>query len=102
MNNERDLLFRKIAKAPRPNSTRPAVYLLVALLLTFLSIVFSARMPNKVAAQSPAPSVTDPNLSVRTVVSGLITPVSMAFIGPNDILVLEKNTGAVKRVVNGA
>ena len=25
----------------------------------------------------------------------------MAFIGPNDFLVLEKNTGAVKRVTNG-
>jgi aldose sugar dehydrogenase len=35
-------------------------------------------------------------------VSGLITPSTMAFLGPNDFLVLEKNTGAVKRVVNGA
>src|ERR1700704_777193 len=48
-----------------------------------------------------APSVDDPNLSVRTVVSGLTTPSTMAFIGTHDILVLEKNTGTVKRVVNG-
>ena len=54
-----------------------------------------------VGAQS-GPSVVDPNLGVRTVVSGLVTPSTMAFIGPNDFLVLEKNTGAVKRVVNGA
>ena len=27
---------------------------------------------------------------------------SMAFIGPNDILVLEKSTGKVKRIVNGS
>jgi len=46
--------------------------------------------------------VVDPNLGVRTVVSGLVTPSTMAFIGPNDFLVLEKNTGQVKRVVNGA
>ncbi len=32
----------------------------------------------------------------------LITPISMAFLGANDFLVLEKNTGQVKRVVNGA
>src|SRR5687767_5116202 len=43
-----------------------------------------------------------PNLAVRTTVSDLITPISMAFIGPNDFFVLEKNTGEVKRVVNGA
>ena len=45
--------------------------------------------------------MTDPNLGVRTTVSGLITPISMAFIGPNDFLIVEKNTGAVKRVTNG-
>ena len=38
---------------------------------------------------------------MRTVASGLVTPSTMAFIGPNDFLVLEKNTGAVKRVTNG-
>src|SRR5258708_1220376 len=48
-----------------------------------------------------APAVEDQRLSVRTVVSGLTTPTAMAFIGDNDILVLEKNTGMVKRVQNG-
>ena len=48
-----------------------------------------------------APSVVDPNLAVRTAVSGLDQPISMAFIGQNDMLVLEKATGRVKRVVNG-
>jgi glucose/arabinose dehydrogenase len=47
------------------------------------------------------PSVVDPNLGVRTVVSGLATPTTMVFIGPNDIFVLEKATGKVQRVVNG-
>ena len=54
------------------------------------------------AAAQTGPSVVDPNLSVRTVVDGLVTPSTMAFLGPNDFLVLEKNTGRVKRVVNGA
>ena len=33
--------------------------------------------------------------------SGLDTPTTMAFLGPNDILVLEKDKGTVQRVVNG-
>ena len=52
-------------------------------------------------ARGAQPSLVDPNLGVRTVASGLVTPSTMAFIGPNDFLVLEKNTGAVKRVTNG-
>lgn len=47
------------------------------------------------------PAVVDPNLQVRTVVSNLTTPISLAFIGSNDFLILEKNTGHVKRVING-
>jgi aldose sugar dehydrogenase len=72
--------------------------LLVATAATTAVIAGASTTP--VGAQS-GPHVVDPNLAVRTVVSGLITPSTMAFIGPNDFLVLEKNTGAVKRVVNG-
>ena len=43
-----------------------------------------------------------PRLDVRTVVSGLEMPISMAFLGANDMLVLEKDSGQVKRVVNGS
>ena len=53
-------------------------------------------------AQSPGPTLEDPRLGVRAVVSGLVTPTSVAFLGPNDVLVLEKNTGKVQRVVNGS
>ena len=45
--------------------------------------------------------MTDPNLSVKTVVSGLSQPTSMAFIGNNDFFMFEKNTGKVQRVTNG-
>ncbi len=64
-------------------------------------LVLSAGGTTRVAAQT-GPEVVDPNLRVRTVVSGLVTPTSIAFLAPNDFLVLEKNTGQVKRVVNGA
>jgi len=47
------------------------------------------------------PSLEDPNLAVRTLVSGLQQPTTMAFLGANDVLVLEKASGKVQRVVNG-
>ena len=43
----------------------------------------------------------DPSLRVRTVVSGLTLPIGLAFLAPNEMLVLEKDTGQVKRVVDG-
>jgi glucose/arabinose dehydrogenase len=45
---------------------------------------------------------TDPALTFDTVVTGLSTPTTMAFLGPDDILVLQKNDGQVRRVLNGA
>lgn len=54
------------------------------------------------AAQSPLRTLADPSLVVRQVISGLEQPTSMAFIGNNEFLVLEKATGRVKHVINGA
>ncbi|HEX6685604.1 MAG TPA: PQQ-dependent sugar dehydrogenase [Candidatus Limnocylindrales bacterium] len=52
------------------------------------------------AAQGPA--MLDPDLAVRTVATGLVSPTTMAFIGAGDMLVLEKTTGKVQRVMGGA
>ncbi|HEY3154463.1 MAG TPA: PQQ-dependent sugar dehydrogenase [Candidatus Binatia bacterium] len=57
------------------------------------------------SAYSPAlgaPSLTDPNLSVTEITSGLSAPTTMAFIGTDDILVLQKDNGQVRRVISGA
>ncbi|HEY3025348.1 MAG TPA: PQQ-dependent sugar dehydrogenase [Pyrinomonadaceae bacterium] len=62
----------------------------------------STTVMTTVNTQASGPSMLDPNLSVHTVVSGLSQPTSMAFIGNSDFLVLEKDTGKVKRVLNGA
>src|SRR3954469_12730177 len=48
-----------------------------------------------------AQSMTDSRLAVRTVVQGLSGPTSVAFLGPDDMLVLEKATGRVQHVVRG-
>jgi glucose/arabinose dehydrogenase len=54
-----------------------------------------------VHAQSVAPEMLDRALDVRTAVSGLESPIGVAFIGRRQMLVLEKNTGRVQLVVNG-
>lgn len=47
------------------------------------------------------PKLFDSNLRISTIAEGLSTPTTMAFVGPGDILVLEKDTGMVKRIVDG-
>jgi glucose/arabinose dehydrogenase len=47
------------------------------------------------------PHINDKNLKAELVVQGLKHPTSMAFLGPDDFLVLEKKSGIVKRIVNG-
>src|SRR5215213_7944262 len=51
---------------------------------------------------APSPIMLDDNLTVSTVITGLDQPTSLAFLGPGDFFVLEKATGKVKRIVNGA
>jgi aldose sugar dehydrogenase len=43
----------------------------------------------------------NPSLKVEEISDGLDFPTSMAFLGPEDILVLEKNDGTVRRILNG-
>jgi aldose sugar dehydrogenase len=45
--------------------------------------------------------IKDHDLNAKVVFKGLKFPTSMAFLGPNDILVLQENNGAVRRIVNG-
>jgi glucose/arabinose dehydrogenase len=47
------------------------------------------------------PYVSDPNLKVEVVAQGLSTPTTMAFLGPDDFLILEKDKGTLMRVTNG-
>ena len=73
---------------------------IVALMIvSTLVIAFPAR---PASAQGTGPEMLDSRLDVRTLVSGLSQPTSFAFIGENDLLVLEKASGKVLRVMNGA
>jgi aldose sugar dehydrogenase len=73
----------------------------VALVACWLIALCSATNTH-VAAQSGNPTMHDPNLAVRPLLTGLVTPISLAFLGANEMLILEKNTGKVQHIVNGA
>jgi len=47
------------------------------------------------------PTIVDSDLKVEQVFRGLDFPTSIAFIGPDDILVLEKDKGTVQRITDG-
>jgi len=47
------------------------------------------------------PMLVDSKLKVEVVVEGLDFPTTIAFLGKNDILVLEKSKGTVTRIING-
>jgi len=56
---------------------------------------------NKGISFFDGPTINDTNLRTQLIFKGLQFPTSMAFLGPNDILVLEKNNGTVHRIVDG-
>jgi glucose/arabinose dehydrogenase len=66
-----------------------------------LLLAAAAALTGRAGAQPEGPTVLDRRLEVATVTSGLVTPSTIAFIGPGDFFVLEKNTGKVKQIVNG-
>src|SRR5688572_5339922 len=66
------------------------------------AVALEAVLILAVARVVPAqPQLDDPSLGVTTVATGITYPTSMAFVAPNDILVLQKDDGRVRRVLNG-
>ena len=49
----------------------------------------------------PSPDINDPNLRAEEIFEDLELPTSMAFLGEDDILVAEKDSGRVYRIVDG-
>ena len=81
--------------------------LLIISLLIFSSVInfHSVRAQEEFAQtefeEEGKPKLFDSNLRISTIAEGLSTPTTMAFVGPGDFLVLEKDTGMVKRIVDG-
>ena len=74
------------------------VFLILILLSSSWKYFGSALARAKVAFEGPV--INDTTLKAQLVVGGLKTPSAMTFLGPNDILITEKNTGNIIRAVN--
>lgn len=62
------------------------------------------QIPTKSIKESSVgdyPSLLDNNLKIETVVRGFAFPTGITFLGNNEILLLEKNTGNVYRITDG-
>ncbi|SIM53939.1 PQQ-dependent sugar dehydrogenase [Micromonospora cremea] len=97
---------RKTLQVPNgsPNGVTPARRRTRAATV-MLALAASALSMTAIGAPAHAeggPTMLDPKLAVRTAATGLTSPTGLAFIGDNDMFVLEKTTGRIQRVVNGA
>src|SRR5215207_2290144 len=73
--------------------------------LVNLSLTAAGQPEGRVRPRIPEddlpPAINDPNLTLQTVATGLNRPTAMTFLGPNDILVLAKDNGTVRRIFDG-
>src|SRR5918994_3486600 len=63
--------------------------------------VIDTDYPESALPPSKGPVIKYPNLKAEVVFKGLSYPTGMAFLDQDDILVIEKDTGIVRRIVNG-
>ncbi|HET9911764.1 MAG TPA: PQQ-dependent sugar dehydrogenase [Anaerolineales bacterium] len=82
--------------------SRKGFWIRASAFMISLSLLLSFAATPFAAAQATGPTMLHPQLGVRPVVSGLNLPTTMAFFSANEFFVLEKNTGIVQVVMNGA
>ena len=81
----------------------PCRYFTGLILCIFFFCLFLEFIPHGYSSddEDRKPLLIDSELDVELVYSGLEQPTSMAFLGPDDILVLEKEKGTVQRITHG-
>lgn len=70
----------------------------IAIVIIAAAAIAGSGHLERAGAQAAAPEMLTNQLQVGTWAAGLSLPISMAFIGSGDALVLEKDTGRVRRV----
>ena len=70
--------------------------------LNHVAIAIDSRYQELALSSPKGPIINDPQFKAEIVFKGLRYSTSMVFLGPNDILVVEKDIGTVRRIVNGA
>lgn len=104
LNTKLHTLLSNRARSPLSYGT---LFLLVILLVN-LPLAASGQVepeadPFSIPADEQRPAINDPNLVVEEVVAGFRHPTAMAFVdnSVDDIIVIEKNNGTVRRVIEG-
>ncbi|MDQ4022760.1 MAG: PQQ-dependent sugar dehydrogenase [Thermoproteota archaeon] len=69
--------------------------------IPFAILVLSFASAEFIYYSAAEPITNDHNLKAEIVYKGIDFPTSMAFLNSDDILVLEKNNGIVRRIING-
>ncbi|HEX2305669.1 MAG TPA: PQQ-dependent sugar dehydrogenase [Nitrososphaeraceae archaeon] len=76
--------------------------LVIAIILSFSGLIVPSDLILTLAPEEKEPPILkDSALRAEVLVDGLKFPTSIAFLGPDDMLVLEKDNGNVKRIVYG-
>jgi aldose sugar dehydrogenase len=87
------------------NKSQKFVILVSFLIISILSFLYSWHYVTPLFARAKTsiegPSINDTHLTSQLITSGLKAPTAMTFVGQDDILVTEKNTGNVMRIMNG-
>ena len=77
------------------------IFGIVIPLIFTLCNCLSNDLDNAFGVEKEPPMVYDQNLQITLLKDKLQFPTGIDFLGENDVLVIEKNTGQVKRILNG-
>jgi aldose sugar dehydrogenase len=86
---------------------REIMCFILSIIMANVIINFDGMFVSSVSGQSSEKEsegsivINDPKLKAELIVSGLEFPTSIAFIDKNDFLIIEKETGLLKRVTDG-
>ncbi|HLN35587.1 MAG TPA: PQQ-dependent sugar dehydrogenase [Nitrososphaeraceae archaeon] len=77
------------------------IFIFAGMLLLSISLDDIDAQSKKKSKKDINPILTDPNLKAELIIDDLNFPIGMEIIGNDDFLIIEKNTGIVKRIANG-
>jgi len=77
------------------------IFIFVGMLLLSITLDDIDAQSKKKSKKDINPILTDPDLKAELIIDDLNFPIGMEIIGNDDFLLIEKNTGIVKRIANG-
>jgi glucose/arabinose dehydrogenase len=98
---KRDFSWMRPINMPKDFLFFTVVIVVILVNLLHASYVSGYTPALRFSSDKTTPVIHDPNLRIEEVTRGLELPTSMAFLGTDDILVLEKDKGTIQRIVNG-